>query len=534
MSPKLCLLPAFCLAFAALLLAPARPGEAFSLLGSNLSVNERHARVFDNFADASANDNTTPSGQFPGQTGAELALWKGIVEWGSLPHGDGSGDSTQTVLGSGGANFDAFWAGAASAIGSSASNVVSKVNSCSSGVLAYCEAPIETGWRIRFCESWTWNDGPGSIPGGHFDLQGVMAHEYGHALGLGHSTVGNATMFPSVGSGVTDTRSIEADDVAGVQAIYGVRAPTKPTIVATVAQGGTLTIHGTGFTAENNQVWFRPSAASSPDSDPRLIVSGLSSNGARLTLPIPAGAAPGDVLVKVGVSGHVSVSNAFPTDLVGTFGTPPVAHPAITSVSPATIDALIPGSAQSITLTGADLDLASAVLLDGVALDPTRYTIVNASTITLDMPQASSLGDHKLGVSDGIVTDEFTVTIVAPALPKLEVGSGDPFNVVDRDDGLPMIVSGRVGSLHRVLASFSPVPSSNAYVSLDLGNGFSQIFVGVSVVIPASGWALVTFPPSALFDPGPGPGLTFYNQTVDLTFPTPFDVSNLQTMVLVQ
>ena len=33
-----------------------------------------------NFADAASNDNVTPSPWFPGEVGAELALWKGIVE----------------------------------------------------------------------------------------------------------------------------------------------------------------------------------------------------------------------------------------------------------------------------------------------------------------------------------------------------------------------------------------------------------------------------------------------------------------------
>ena len=98
MNTKLLLLPSLCLGGTALLLLPLRESEAFSRLGSNLSVNERDMRLFDNFSDASANDNTTAASQFPGQTGAELALWKGIVEWGSQAHGNGSGDTSQATL----------------------------------------------------------------------------------------------------------------------------------------------------------------------------------------------------------------------------------------------------------------------------------------------------------------------------------------------------------------------------------------------------------------------------------------------------
>ena len=70
------------------------------------------------------------------------------------------------------------------------------------------------------------------MPGnnGSIDLQGVSTHEYGHALGLGHTGVGGATMTPPIsGSGIS-ARSIAADDQAGVQFIYGVKSASKPTI----------------------------------------------------------------------------------------------------------------------------------------------------------------------------------------------------------------------------------------------------------------------------------------------------------------
>ena len=49
------------------------------------------------------------------------------------------------------------------------------------------------------------------------DLYSVVLHEVGHALGLGHSDVPGAVMYPYYrqASGLT------ADDVAGIQALYG-------------------------------------------------------------------------------------------------------------------------------------------------------------------------------------------------------------------------------------------------------------------------------------------------------------------------
>src|SRR6185369_6452245 len=130
MNTKLFLLPTLCLGGAAFLLAPTRPSQAFSKIGGNLGETQRDVRVFDNFADATADDNVAAASQFPGWTGLELAVWKAIVEWGSRLHGDGSGDINGNTLGSGGANFDAFWAGNATAGGSTNNNIISATPSC--------------------------------------------------------------------------------------------------------------------------------------------------------------------------------------------------------------------------------------------------------------------------------------------------------------------------------------------------------------------------------------------------------------------
>ena len=66
---------------------------------------------------------------------------------------------------------------------------------------------------------------------GGFYIEDIAAHEFGHALGLGHSTMGTATMYPSTSYCNTTNRSLDADDIAGVLAIYGARpgTPTVPT-----------------------------------------------------------------------------------------------------------------------------------------------------------------------------------------------------------------------------------------------------------------------------------------------------------------
>jgi len=317
------LLPATALSGAALLLVPVDTAVAFSTLGGSLNYSQRDFRIHNNFADAVSNNNTTPHENFPGYDGCFVAIWKGTAEWASELHaGNGDGDPHQNGgLGSGGANFDAFMGGESSGVGTTNQNIVSAVSSCSSGVLAYCEASFSSGWRIRFCESWTWDDGPTTNIGfNRMDIQGVACHEYGHALRLGHSSVSSATMYPSASGNGVPGRSIAADDIAGVQSIYGVRAANKPKITGVSASGGVMTINGSGFTATGNQVWFTPAGVNSSSSTPQESVTNVTSSGTLISVSVPAGAGPGNVLVKTSGSAHADLSNAWPTDLVGGSG----------------------------------------------------------------------------------------------------------------------------------------------------------------------------------------------------------------------
>lgn len=72
--------------------------------------------------------------------------------------------------------------------------------------------------------SWTWTTGTTGV---QTDLQSVATHEFGHALGLGHSSTNAAVMYFSY-SGGTLKRNLHSDDIAGEIAIYGGNAP-QPT-----------------------------------------------------------------------------------------------------------------------------------------------------------------------------------------------------------------------------------------------------------------------------------------------------------------
>lgn len=300
-------------------LLPHPEADAFKLHGGSLRNDFRHVRVFNNFSDPEANGNQTADPSFPGYVGAELAIWKGCVEWGSELHFDGDGDPQQPGdLGSGGANFDCSWQGNATDPGGTNDNVHSQIGGGSNGVIAFTEANPSNGWRIRYYKNpWVFYDNPKNGPNGNFamDLQGIAAHEYGHALGLDHSNDGAATMFPNALVSATNWRSIEADDAAGVQAIYGARSPTKPHVETySFLPNGDLAIEGAYFDADANEVWFTQ-AGSGGDGTP-VQVTGLASTkgGTELVLTPPLAAGPGDLLVKVPGASFATLSNAFPFD----------------------------------------------------------------------------------------------------------------------------------------------------------------------------------------------------------------------------
>jgi matrixin len=145
-------------------------------------------------------------------------------------------------------------------------------------------------------------DVSGNPPPGTLDLQGNETHELGHALGLGHSGVSGATMQSGLGIPGLNLRTIEADDIAGIQAIYG------------AASGPVLDSIGVPYTGQAVALRLVDSAGAS--------VIGLDTSAGPTFLPgignVELGFSPAFFTIPVVAPAQVPVSIPSSATLVGT------------------------------------------------------------------------------------------------------------------------------------------------------------------------------------------------------------------------
>ncbi|KAK3211360.1 hypothetical protein Dsin_016066 [Dipteronia sinensis] len=83
------------------------------------------------------------------------------------------------------------------------------------GTIAHAFAPTDGRFHYDADERWS----VGAVRGSNH-LETVALHEIGHLLGLGHSQVERAIMWPSITTGTT--KGLHRDDIEGIRALYNV------------------------------------------------------------------------------------------------------------------------------------------------------------------------------------------------------------------------------------------------------------------------------------------------------------------------
>jgi len=470
----------------ALLLVSPKESQGFSLLGHSLGQGQRDFRVFNNFDNNAANNNQTPNTNYPGYFGAVMAIWKGCVEWGSAEHG------SDVAIGDGNANFDPSFQGEDNDNGGNTGNTHAMILSDNPGVFAF-QSGGSNGWRIRYHQNWNWADGPDGINGGQADIQGIGCHEYGHALGLGHSADGAATMANGTSVGVTGTRSINNDDSAGLQAIYGAKSGSKPEItdLSYDMQTSEVSITGFNFNASGNEVWFTQAGIGGNGTPIKATSVNSTSGGTQIDLSLPAGAGQGDVLVRT-TSGHAGLSNAWPLD----FDPPPPIEVAISVVIPSTLQALWPTNDQAITLIGTGFLGTTAVTIDSVPVQtfPLAFTVVSDNEITLELPLLDTLGLVEIEISGSQGTGSTFVNVVAPPAPVLRLGAGGELEAMNSLSPHVLRMGGQPSNVTFLWVSASDLPTPvPGLFDLDIGNFATSLFYMGAFTIESKGWVETAF-----------------------------------------
>lgn len=127
-------------------------------------------------------------------------------------------------------------------------------------------------------------------------LEDLTTHEFGHALGIQHSSLSSATMYPSTSSWCSQSwRTLDPDDIAAVQKAYpgssqssSISLPTAPLVYLplNLATGVTLTTTSGSYVR-----WYSATRATSYD-----VYFGTSSNPPKVATVTP----------PAGVSAHVT------------------------------------------------------------------------------------------------------------------------------------------------------------------------------------------------------------------------------------
>jgi hypothetical protein len=186
---------------------------------------------------------------------------------------------------------------------------------------------------------------------GAHDIQGILTHELGHALGLEHSPIVASTMYPFATQGVTNERTLHTDDIAGVRALYGLDSgPGTGTIAGRVVTTAGAPVFGAHVVALDAQGIVQVAARTDWEGNYTIPSLPAGSYGVYAE-PLDGPATPANILGALANDSKHKVRRSFQTTFAGGNSSPAsvvVSAGQTTAVDPISVVA----EAATLNLTG--------------------------------------------------------------------------------------------------------------------------------------------------------------------------------------
>jgi hypothetical protein len=203
----------------------------------------------------------------------------------------------------------------------------------------------------------------------------------------------------------------------------------------------------------------------------------------------------------------------------------------VTAVVPGQVETLYPGVRKPVRVLGAGFDDTATIAVDGIALTAGSYVRSGNTWLNVDPPELN-IGPHTLTVTQAGQSRSVPFDVVAPAGPRFQLSTGEVDAPLITFVGGELYHADQPGHVHYCFWSFSNVPSVHPFLTLALGNAFSQVGACRIQAIPAEGWMKIVHPiPSASFPPG----TVVYAQTACVNHGTglPLPTSELQQGMII-
>jgi hypothetical protein len=316
--------------------------------------------------------------------------------------------------------------------------------------------------------------------GGYY-IEEIAVHEFGHALGLDHSSVSTATMYPGAYQCATWKSSLDPDDISALESVYppgGTTTDTAPSVTVSSPGNDSAFMQGT-------PVNFSGSASDKEDGNLsadiawRSSIDGALGTGAAVSRVLSAGTHT--ITAQVVDSGGMAATKT----LSITVAAPANTAPAVTITSPSNNASFVQGT--TVTMSGSASDAEDGALTTKIAwtssLDGALGTGGSVSRVL-------SLGTHVITaqVSDsGGSTKSASVTVVVKApvnsLPTVTISS--PSNGASFSAGSTVTFNGSASDAEDGTLSSSIVWSSSIDGPLGMGATVSRTLSSGSHTIAA-------------------------------------------------